>query len=379
MKFRATEDGFITALRFYKQPNNTGTHVGHLWTADGQQLAEVDVHERDRLGLAGGAAARARSRSPRTRPTSRPTTPPAAASRSAPATSAPASTAAPLRAPRRRRRRRQRRLPLRPERLPDRTFSATNYWVDATLRAHASRRTRAPPRSRARSPAAERQAASPPNTQGHGHVRRGDRPADRQHRLDPAHRRRGQRPSPAPSPTTRPRARRRSRRRPPLAYGKTYTATVKSGNAGVTDLAGNRLAADETWTFSTPPQCPCTIFDPDRPSARRRRPPIHDQPLEVGVKFRADRGRLHHRAALLQAVEQHRHARRPPVVGRRPAAGRRSPFTERDRLGLAEVDAAEPGRRSPRTRSTSPPTTRPAATSRSTRATSPPRTTARRC
>ena len=32
MKFRSDEDGYITALRFYKQPNNTGTHVGHLWT-----------------------------------------------------------------------------------------------------------------------------------------------------------------------------------------------------------------------------------------------------------------------------------------------------------------------------------------------------------
>ena len=34
MKIRSTQDGYITALRFYKQANNTGTHVGHLWTAD---------------------------------------------------------------------------------------------------------------------------------------------------------------------------------------------------------------------------------------------------------------------------------------------------------------------------------------------------------
>ena len=42
MKFRSDEDGYITALRFYKQPNNTGTHVGHLWSSTGQQLAEVE-------------------------------------------------------------------------------------------------------------------------------------------------------------------------------------------------------------------------------------------------------------------------------------------------------------------------------------------------
>ena len=29
------------ALRFYKQANNTGTHVGHLWSADGQLLASI--------------------------------------------------------------------------------------------------------------------------------------------------------------------------------------------------------------------------------------------------------------------------------------------------------------------------------------------------
>ncbi len=35
-----------------------------------------------------------------------------------------------------------------------------------------------------------------------------------------------------------------------LQYGATYTATVKGGAGGVTDLAGNPLAADSTWSFS---------------------------------------------------------------------------------------------------------------------------------
>ena len=39
MKFRSDEDGYITSLRFYKQSNNTGTHVGHLWSATGALLA----------------------------------------------------------------------------------------------------------------------------------------------------------------------------------------------------------------------------------------------------------------------------------------------------------------------------------------------------
>jgi large repetitive protein len=40
-KFRSDLNGFITAIRFYKGPNNTGTHIGALWTDTGQQLATV--------------------------------------------------------------------------------------------------------------------------------------------------------------------------------------------------------------------------------------------------------------------------------------------------------------------------------------------------
>jgi hypothetical protein len=42
-----------------------------------------------------------------------------------------------------------------------------------------------------------------------------------------------------------------------LRYGVTYQVTIEGGPGGVTDLAGNPLAADSTWTFTTeatPPQ-----------------------------------------------------------------------------------------------------------------------------
>lgn len=38
-----------------------------------------------------------------------------------------------------------------------------------------------------------------------------------------------------------------------LAAGTVYTATVKGGSSGVKDVAGNALAADRTWTFTTAP------------------------------------------------------------------------------------------------------------------------------
>ena len=42
VKFRSDEAGFITGLRFYKTSGNTGTHVGHLWSASGgPPLAEA--------------------------------------------------------------------------------------------------------------------------------------------------------------------------------------------------------------------------------------------------------------------------------------------------------------------------------------------------
>ena len=39
VRFRSGVDGFITGLRFYKGPLNTGTHSGHLWSNTGTLLA----------------------------------------------------------------------------------------------------------------------------------------------------------------------------------------------------------------------------------------------------------------------------------------------------------------------------------------------------
>jgi hypothetical protein len=39
VKFQASGDGMITGVRFYKESDNTGTHTGTLWAADGTLLA----------------------------------------------------------------------------------------------------------------------------------------------------------------------------------------------------------------------------------------------------------------------------------------------------------------------------------------------------
>src|SRR5438105_15713945 len=76
----------------------------------------------------------------------------------------------------------------------------------------------------------------------------------------------------------------------PLAAGGTYTARVRGGQAGarVTDMRGNALAADVTWSFTTASEgCPCSIWDPA--SAAPATADTGDaSALELGVKFRSD-------------------------------------------------------------------------------------------
>ncbi len=78
----------------------------------------------------------------------------------------------------------------------------------------------------------------------------------------------------------------------PLAYSTPYTATVKGGatDPRVKDVAGNALAADYTWSFSTvaPPQanCPCSIWGTTiTPTVTSANDP---NAIELGVKFQSE-------------------------------------------------------------------------------------------
>ena len=39
VSFKSDVSGYITGIRFYKGVNNTGTHLGHLWSSTGTLLA----------------------------------------------------------------------------------------------------------------------------------------------------------------------------------------------------------------------------------------------------------------------------------------------------------------------------------------------------
>ena len=54
VKFTSSSSGFITGIRFYKGVNNTGTHVGNLWSSSGALLASATFTGESGFGLAAG-------------------------------------------------------------------------------------------------------------------------------------------------------------------------------------------------------------------------------------------------------------------------------------------------------------------------------------
>ena len=76
----------------------------------------------------------------------------------------------------------------------------------------------------------------------------------------------------------------------PLASGEVYTATISGGSAGVKDVAGNALAADSVWSFTTAPASqPSPSITIWAPSATPANFATSDtSAVELGLKFRSD-------------------------------------------------------------------------------------------
>jgi hypothetical protein len=70
-----------------------------------------------------------------------------------------------------------------------------------------------------------------------------------------------------------------------LTLGGVYTAVVQGGSGGVTDQAGNALAADKSWSF-TVRGCPCSIWTSGTTPALASS--SDGGAVELGVKFRSD-------------------------------------------------------------------------------------------
>ena len=57
-KVRVTAPAQLTALRFYKAPGETGTHIGRVWSEDGEQLAQTTYEDESAAGWQRQALAR---------------------------------------------------------------------------------------------------------------------------------------------------------------------------------------------------------------------------------------------------------------------------------------------------------------------------------
>ncbi len=245
VKFRSTVNGFVCGIRFYKGSTNTGTHVGTLWSSTGQQLAQVTFGNETASGWQQMSFA----------------TPVAITANTVYVASylAPVGrysvnenyfttgvSSGPLYA-----------LSSAESGgngvylygaggFPTNTFQASNYWVDVIFTTNTGPDT-TPPTVTATSPMANATGINPANPVT----------ATFSEAMDPATLTTSTFELRDPGGTlvtaTVSYIANTATLTPggALAASTTYTATVKGGASGAKDLAGNPLAVDQTWSFTT--------------------------------------------------------------------------------------------------------------------------------
>jgi hypothetical protein len=285
VKFQADTSGYVTGMRFYRGTKNTGTHTASLWTRSGQLLARAQF-----TGESASGWQEVTFDAPV--PVSADTT--YVASYYAPQGAYSLDTfyfGSGLD-----------RLPLHALKdgldggngvykygptptFPTESFAASNYWVDVVFYDSTPPPDTTPPRVTATAPAAGATNADA----------RGDVTVTFSEAIDPStvttetFELRDAANVPVAATVSYGAAGRTATLHPtaPLAYSATYTATVHGGPAGVKDVAGNPVAADVPWTFTTaaPRTCPCNMWGTTKPGT----PSSADtKSVEVGVKFRSD-------------------------------------------------------------------------------------------
>ena len=290
VKFRATVDGQITGLRFYKGTTNTGTHTGHLWSRTGTMLAEATFTGETASGwqqvnLANPVAVTAGTTY--------------VASYHAPVGryawnrnyfTGTGVDNGPLRALADGEDGGNGVYAYGPSRtFPNNTYLSENYWVDVVF-GPAGPDT-APPTVTSTTPAG---AAIGVNA-GANVTATFSEPMTSASIDASSFELRGPGGSAVAAAVSYDTATRTATLNPTnaLADGTAYTATVKGGASGVKDTAGNALANDRTWSFTVaaaPPPgggsgCPCSIWDTSTLPANETEPG-DTSPVEVGVKFR---------------------------------------------------------------------------------------------
>jgi hypothetical protein len=286
VRFQPMVDGYITAIRFYKGPTNTGTHVASLWSNTGTLLARApftsesasgwqEVELDEPIAVAANTSYVASYHAPQggyslERPffTSAYVNSPlrATADSALAGNGVYAYSESPT--------------------FPGNSFGASNYWVDVSF-------SQTPPPDTKRPTV----ISTTPSDGATGSDPRGAVTAQFSEAVDAATVNtstvvlRDPAGQTVPATVDYDSARRAAVMQPNarLPYSTTYTATVLGGANGVKDRAGNTLSpGSKVWSFTTagPPTCPCSLFDA---SAVPAIPSSGDgNSLELGVRFRAD-------------------------------------------------------------------------------------------
>ena len=337
-----------------RAPANTGTHVGHLWTTRRHAARQRDLHRRDRRPagrrssfgspVAITAGHDLRRLVPRAeRPLRRRRRLLRRHGRRQPA----AARA------RRRRGRAERRLPLRRRAAASRPtrFNSANYWVDVVFDDDVGPDDDAAARRRDRRPATAR-SASRHGANVTATFNEAMDAGDDLRRDVRAARRRRTRSSPATCPYDAGHAHgdaRPDRARSP--HSTTYTATRQGRRGGVTDLAGNALAADvDVVVHDRGAAAAAARRGPGRtdPRDRQRVEPV--RPLLRRDPARRGPERVHGHRHLARHAGDARRATTSSILGEMPlsaGAGRRCSTNWVDGRRQPDRDAARQAARRP--------------------------------
>jgi hypothetical protein len=291
VRFRSDTNGFITGIRFYKFAGNTGTHVGNLWSSSGAWLQSATFTAETASGWQQVNFA----------------TPVAITANTIyiasyhtdvghyAATSgyfASGVDNGPLHA-----------LAdgvaggngvyrYGATALPNASWQGTNYWVDVVFTTTLGGADTTPPTIVSVTPAPDATGVSASQTitatfnEGMDYLAPSTsfELRDSAGNLVPASLFTGSGASPTATFTLTPTS--------PLAAGTSYTATIKGAPNGVKDLAGNPMAADFSWSFTTsaaspspPAACPCSLWNASTPVGGMDG---DTSAVELGVRFRSD-------------------------------------------------------------------------------------------
>jgi hypothetical protein len=282
VKFSTDTAGTITGIRFYKGTGNTGTHVGHLWTSTGTQLASVTFSGETSTGWQQANFATPVAVSPGVVYVASYLAPSGHYSADTEYFASSGVDASPLH------------LPkdgtsgangvygyFASGGFPTGAWLSTNYWVDVVFTPSGGGADTTAPSITATSPAAGATGVATTSTvsatfsepvqsstvvmtlnDASGTVVPGTTAYDGN----------------AQKATFTPSA--------ALANGTQYTATV----SGARDVAGNQMTAT-TWSFTTaastpPPACPCSVWPGTATPGTAADP--DGTAVEVGMKFRSD-------------------------------------------------------------------------------------------